>query len=565
MKNYPLYPVPDYVNVRELVEDVTKKHYEKTAYSYRVKASDGESVKVSFAQLGEDVRAFATAALQLGVKDGKCALIGKLSYGWICAYLGLLSVGAVVVPLDADWSAEELASTAGFAQCTSLFCGNDVLRSKASAICDACGIETVVAIENGQCEHTLKSLLDRGNADRLLGDTSYENSRISPDETALIVFTSGTTGKGKGVMLSQTALVSDICAGLSLIEGYSKTIGLLPPHHTFGSTVGILGHLIIGTEVYISSGLRYIMRELKEERPEHLILVPLYLETFRRKILDSARDSGKEKALGQLFTISAKMQKAKIDLRRRLFSSIHAFFGGRLKLVICGGAPLSPTIVDFFEGMGIRVLNGYGITECAPLISVNRNRQVKEGSVGRIIPIDRVKIKHPDEFGDGEICVKGPNVMLGYYNDEAATAAAFDNDGYFLTGDYGHVDSEGWLYITGRLKNLIILANGKNVYPEEIETELSDIPGIADVVVYEGISKTEGKSDAIVAEIYPNYEFLEKNGITDAYKHFNDHITEYNRHAVPYKKIGYLKVRETEFPKNTLRKIMRFKLDRTID
>ena len=258
-------------------------------------------------------------------------------------------------------------------------------------------------------------------------------------------------------MLSQTAIVSDITSGLSLIEGYSKTIGVLPPHHTFGSTVCILGNLIIGAEMYISSGLRYIMRELKEERPEHLIMVPLYLETFRRKILDTARDSGKEKALGQLFNISAKMKKAGIDMRRRLFSSILAFFGGKLKLVICGGAPLSPTVVDFFEGMGIRVLNGYGITECAPLISVNRNRQTKEGSVGRIIPIDRVKIKDPDEHGDGEICVKGPNVMLGYYNDPAATSAAFDNDGYFLTGDYGHVDSEGWLYITGRLKNLIIL------------------------------------------------------------------------------------------------------------
>lgn len=565
MKNYPLYPTHDYVNVRELLQDVTVRHSEKIAYSYRVKASDAESVKISFGRLGEDVRALATAAVKLGVKNGNTAIIGKLSYGWICTYLALLAVGAVIVPLDADWSAEELAATAKTAECKTLFCGNDVLKSKASVICDAAGIDTVVAMDNGECELTLASLIDKGNAERLMGDISYESARIHPDKTAVIVFTSGTTGKGKGVMLSQTAIVSDITSGLSLIEGYSKTIGVLPPHHTFGSTVCILGNLIIGAEMYISSGLRYIMRELKEERPEHLIMVPLYLETFRRKILDTARDSGKEKALGQLFNISAKMKKAGIDMRRRLFSSILAFFGGKLKLVICGGAPLSPTVVDFFEDMGIRVLNGYGITECAPLISVNRNRQTKEGSVGRIIPIDRVKIKDPDEHGDGEICVKGPNVMLGYYNDPDATSAAFDNDGYFLTGDYGHVDSEGWLYITGRLKNLIILANGKNVYPEEIETELSDIPGIADVVVYEGISRTDDKSDVIVAEIYPNSEYLEKIGIEDAYKYFNEHITAYNKNTVPYKKIGALKVRETEFPKNTLRKIMRFKIDRSID
>lgn len=565
MKKYPLYPSHDYVNIRELLEDVTLRHSDNIAYSYRIKASDAESVKISFSRLGEDVKALATAALKLGVKDGNCALIGKLSYGWVCTYLALLSVGAVVVPLDADWSAEELAATVKVAECTTLFCGNDILKSKAKTICDECGINTVVAIENGDNEYTLNSLIDKGNAMRLMGDVSYESSRISPDNTALLVFTSGTTGKGKGVMLSQTAIVSDICSGLTLITAYKKTIGLLPPHHTFGSTVSILGNLIIGAEVYISSGLRYIMRELKEEKPEHLILVPLYLETFRRKILDTARDSGKEKALGQLFKISAGLQKARVDLRRRLFSGIHAFFGGKLKLVVCGGAPLSPTIVDFFEGIGIRVLNGYGITECAPLISVNRNLQSKDGSVGKIISIDRIKIKDPDDNGDGEICVKGPNVMLGYYKDPEATANVFDNDGYFLTGDYGHVDSEGWLYITGRLKNLIILSNGKNVYPEEIETELSDIPGITDIVVYEGISKTEGKSDAIVAEIYPNYEYLEKSGITDAYKHFNEYITAYNKTCVPYKKIGYLKVRETEFPKNTLRKIMRFKLDRTIN
>lgn len=565
MKKYPLYPTPDYVNIRELVEDVTTRYYNKTAYSYRVKATDAESVKISFSRLAEDVKALATAALKLGVKDGNAALIGKLSYGWVCTYLALLSVGVVVVPLDADWGADELAATVTTAECTTLFCGNDILKSKKDTICAQSGINTVVAIENGECEHTLTSLIDMGNAERLMGDISYESSRISPDKTALLVFTSGTTGKGKGVMLSQTALVSDITSGLALIEGYSKTIGLLPPHHTFGSTVGILGNLIIGAEVYISSGLRYIMRELKDERPEHLILVPLYLETFRRKILDTARDTGKEKALGQLFKVSAKMKKAGIDLRRRLFSSILAFFGGKLKLLICGGAPLSPTIIDFFEGMGIRVLNGYGITECAPLISVNRNLQTKDGSVGKIISIDRVKIKDPDSHGDGEICVKGPNVMLGYYKDAEATAAAFDNDGYFLTGDYGHVDNEGWLYITGRLKNLIILANGKNVYPEEIETELSDIPGITDVVVYEGISRTESKSDAIVAEIYPNLEYLEKCGIEDVYKYFNEHITTYNKNAVPYKKIGVLKIRETEFPKNTLRKIMRFKLDRSID
>ncbi len=565
MKDYPLYPTENYINIRELVEDVTEKYGERIAYSYRVRPSDAESVKISFSRLGHDVRALASSALALGVKNGRTALIGKLSYGWVCSYLALLSVGAVVVPLDADWSAEELAATVERAGVTHLFCGNDIIKSKLSVIEEKLPARHTVAIEDGNCEHTLSSMIADGIESRMHGDTSYEDARISPDEAALIVFTSGTTGQGKGVMLSQSALVFDITAGLSLIRGYSKTIGLLPPHHTFGSTVGILGNLIIGAEVYISSGLRYIMRELKNERPEHLVLVPLYLETFRRKILDTARDTGKGHALSQLFAVASRLRSAPNAVRRRLFSGVLSFFGGRLKLVVCGGAPLSQPVADFFEDMGVRVLNGYGITECSPLISVNRNELVKEGSVGRVIPSVRVKIKEPDEYGDGEICIKGQNVMLGYLDNEQATRDAFDRDGYFLTGDYGHLDREGWLYITGRLKNLIILSNGKNVYPEEIETELSEIPGIVDIVVYEGISRDGNKSDMICAEIFPELDYFEKNGIDDINGYFSRHIADYNRHTVPYKKVGTIKLRETEFPKNTLRKIMRFKLDRHID
>lgn len=565
MKEYPLYPTENYINVRELVEDVTSRHADKIAYSYRTRPSDAESVKITFSQLGHDVRALATSALAMGVKNGRVALIGKLSYGWACSYLALLSVGAVIVPLDADWSGEELRAALERANVTHLFCGNDVLKNKLDFLSEVVPKHHTVAIEDGDFERTLSSMIVDGTEARMHGDTSYEDARISPDKTALIVFTSGTTGRGKGVMLSQSAILFDISAGLSLIHGYSKTIGLLPPHHTFGSTVGILGNLIIGAEVYISSGLRYIMRELKNERPEHLILVPLYLETFRRKILDTARDTGKDRALAKLFAVASKLENAPAAVRRRLFSGILSSFGGRLKLVVCGGAPLSAPVADFFEDMGVRVLNGYGITECSPLISVNRNDLVKSGSVGRIIPSVRVKIKDPDEYGDGEICIKGQNVMMGYLDDEEATLNAFDCDGYFLTGDYGHIDSDGWLYITGRLKNLIILSNGKNVYPEEIETELSEIPGIVDIVVYEGISRDESKSDMICAEIYPDFDYFEKNGIDDIKAYFTKNIADYNRHTVPYKKVGTVKIRETEFPKNTLRKIMRFKLDRHID
>ena len=247
-------------------------------------------------------------------------------------------------------------------------------------------------------------------------------------------------------------------------------------------------------------------------------------------------------------------------------------FGGELEMIICGGAALNQNIINFFESIGVTILNGYGITECAPLISCNRNEYRKRGSVGLPIIGGHVKIHNPDGNGEGEICYKGPNVMLGYYKDEAATAAVFDDEGYFHTGDYGKVEMEGedqWIYITGRLKNLIILSNGKNVYPEEIETDIQGVYGVGEVVVYAGESKetnADGSNpDIIVAEIFPDKDALELRGITDAQAHFEAAIKEINAKNVSYKRVDRVKLRDEEFPKNTSRKITRFKISKTID
>ena len=334
---------------------------------------------------------------------------------------------------------------------------------------------------------------------------------------------------------------------------------MLPPHHTFGSSVMIIGHTMIGCEVYISAGLRYVQKELREEKPGHLILVPLYLETFYRKIWSNIKEQGKEKLVCTMIKISNFLRKFKIDLRKKFFAAIRAAFGGDVSMIISGGAPINPDILDFFEAIGISTLNGYGITECAPIIAVNRSKNVVKGSVGNVI------IDEPNEDGEGEILVKGPNVMLGYYKDEAATAEAITTDGYFRTGDYGKLDEDNILYITGRKKNLIILSNGKNVYPEEIENELVAVPGVQDIIVYEGKSRRGMEHNAIVAEIFPDKDYIDKNGITDVKAYLGGYIDEYNKTATPYKKIAVLKVRDEDFPKNTLRKIMRFKLDMTID
>ncbi len=565
MKSKMLHVKNEFTNVRELVEWAGEKYGDDIAFSYKPEVRKSEITKVSFVQFRDDVRALATEMSAMGCADKHCILIGKFSYEWALTYYAALSIGAVLVPLDRDWQAEDLCDTAKKAKASFLFCDEDIAE-KASVIAENVDLYAPVVYLNAKKEpRTLSTLIESGREKFITVSNSYFDAKIDPTKLALLVFTSGTTGKGKGVMLNQRAILSDLSAIIPYIDFGKKTVGVLPPHHTYGSSVMLIGHVMIGCEIYISSGIRYVAKELKEQKPEHMVLVPLYLETFYRKIMATLKEKDKLDFVMKMIKVSNGLRKTGIDLRKKFFKEIAAAFGGEVKMLISGGAPINPDIIYFFDGIGITTLNGYGITECAPIIAVNHSHFVTPGSVGPVIDIDTVKIDEPNEDGEGEICVKGPNVMLGYYEDEEATAEAFDDEGYFRTGDYGKLDKNNVIFITGRKKNLIILSNGKNVYPEEIENELVATPGILDIIVYEGQSKRGLEHNAIVAEVYPDKDYVEKNGIEDIEAHLKPYIDEYNRNAVPYKKIAILKVREEEFPKNTLRKILRFKLDMTID
>ena len=415
-----------------------------------------------------------------------------------------------------------------------------------------------------------KTLFQIGEIAKILGVTRktllvFEDMGLLTPPFKDPEITSGTTGKGKGVMLSQTNIVSDMTQGMYLFDITPKTLNVLPPHHTFGSTVNYVGHYAQGSEIYITSGIKYLLGELKEQQPTHLVLVPLFVETLYRRIWTTAEKTGADKKLKMGMKISKALRKIGIDKRRSLFAQVHETFGGKLQMIICGGAALNQDIINFFDAIGITVLNGYGITECAPLVSCNRNEWQKNVSVGLPIIGEEVRIYDPDANGEGEICVKGPNVMMGYYEEPEATAAVIDADGFFHTGDYGKLDEQGWLYITGRKKNLIIFSNGKNVYPEEIETEISRIRGVLEVVVYAGESKSNPDKEVIVAEIFPDYEQLKNDGVVDVKEYFDEHVKVANTHMAPYKKVGLVKIRKEEFIKNTSRKITRFNIDKSID
>lgn len=549
-------------SVRDLIATVATKYSGNTAFSYRVKASDEEAVKISFRRLAYDVRCFGTEAISMGMSGSHCALIGRLSYHWIISYLGLLSVGAVVVPLDRDWTDADLADTVKQSDCKFLIYDNDI-SSKAEFICNESGIADPIIV--GGENDSFEAIIDAGRAKLEEGSNTFGKVVIDPDALAILVYTSGTTGKGKGVMLTQRMILTNIFEGLKLLKVGKKTIATLPPHHTFGSVIGILAPMWGGAEIYISSGLKHIVSEMKNEKPDFLILVPLFLETFYRKIKVALRKKGVEKLFNNMLKLRLGLKKVGIRSKNKLFKTVLETFGGNLTFIVSGGAPLSDDVFNFFMGLGIQILNGYGITECSPLVAVNRIGYITPGSVGIPILADKIKIDNMDENGDGEICVSGPNVMLGYYKDPDATADCFDGDGYFHTGDIGRLDEEGRLYITGRLKNLVILSNGKNVYPEEIEKEICDIPGVLDVVVYEGISARGVEYNTIVAEFYMDSEFVKSSKIEDAKEYLQPYIERYNKRAIQYKKISLVRVRDEDFPKNTLKKIMRFKIDRNID
>ena len=548
-----------------MIRQCADMYGDKTAYSFRIKPNDKEAVTKSYNDLKNDVAALATELIARGYQGKHVCLIGKLSYSWVLAYYATMSIGSVLIPLDRDWQAADLADTVKKADTDLLIVDADI-KDKGTEICETVGLSSLLFI--GGEENTLDSLIEAGSEKVAAGDDSLSAAPIDPMAMALLVFTSGTTGKGKGVMLSQKNILSDMAEVIPFIDFSVKCMAVLPPHHTYGSSVSILGQNSIGCHIYISSGIRYVSKELALEKPGHICAVPLYLETFYRKLTAGIKDSGKEGLVRFMMKLSNGLRKIGIDLRKPLFKSVLKNFGGELNMLISGGAPINQEIIDTFDALGINVLNGYGITECAPIIAVNHNYFKVAGSVGPILPIDEVKIVDPNEDGEGEIYVRGSNVMLGYYKDEETTREAFDEEGFFKTGDYGKVErikNADVLFITGRKKNLIILSNGKNVYPEEIENELMATPGLLEIVVYEGKSRRGDMYNAIVAEIYPDYDFMKKNGVEDVQKYFQEYVDKYNKTAVPYKKIAVLKVRDVEFPKNTLRKILRFKLDMSID
>ena len=416
----------EYLNIREMVEDIGTRYEGKVAYRYRNNPHDKEAVTVTYDEMRDHVRAFATEIVARGLAGKKICVIGKHTYPLIQSYYATMAIGSVWVPLDRDWAKEDLLDTVRNGECDYIMCDLDV-KDKVDYIVSELGLPAPLYL-NGDGEDSLIAWREAGAAKFAQDSSIYFNAPIDPDALAELVFTSGTTGQGKGVMLSQRNFMSDLADVIPFIDFSTKCMNVLPPHHTYGSSVSIFGQNSIGCDIYISSGVKYILKELQEHKPGHLVAVPLYVETFYRRILKGIDDKGKFGAAFVKGLISFNTACHKIGLKPFdgfFKKKVLASFGGELNMIISGGAPLNQDMADLFDGLGVKVLNGYGITECAPILAVNHNDFIVPKSVGPVLPIVDARIADADDNGEGEIQVKGPNVMLGYYKNASAFASSF--------------------------------------------------------------------------------------------------------------------------------------------
>lgn len=534
-KPYPYYKMPDVRTVKSLTAYGTDNFAQNKLADYY----SGKSLRSkTYGEFDRDTKALGSFLFSEGFKNCKIALIGENSYNWFMSFITILNGGNVCVPLDREMPADELLNFVTLCGCKAIIYSDSYSETveffRRSADCP---IERFIPMSQlPECIFVGEDLLDAEYTD-------YTDASVSPDDLACIVFTSGTTGKSKGVMLTHENLTSDVVSTCECAVG-SNTVVVLPFNHTFSWASSLFAAFLEGASMYICPNLKNIVADFKKYAPENFSAVPLVIEKIYKTIWDTAKEQGRDKLLKRSITVSNALLKKGIDVRRIMFKSIIDNLGGNLRTIICGGAALDPVYQKGLYDLGITVINGYGITECSPVVTVNRNDYFRLGSCGQALPCNQVKISSPDENGIGEVYVKGSNVMKGYFNDPEETEKAFDC-GWFKTGDYGRLDEDGFLYITGRKKNLIILANGKNVSPEEIEEKLVRLPFINEVVVYE-------ENEAVTAEFFPDEE-----NYPNAQMLINKAVSDYNAKAPTCKRISSIKFRNSEFPKTTTLKIKR--------
>lgn len=557
-KNYALNKVTKVNSIREMLELAVKEAGKKNAFKYRDENQNDKIVKVTYKEFNNDTEELGTALASIGMADKHIAMIGENSYKWLTVYLTVLKSTGVFIPIDRELPCKDIINVLKHSDSEVLFYSEKYEKWINEIKENVPNIKFFIGLNRKEHDGNILSYdIFKENGKNVLnqGSKIYTDLKDDENKLKLLVYTSGTTGQPKGVMLTEHNLISVVYYGLQVADIGEKCLSVLPYHHTYEAVAGILVELHHHSCICINDSLKNVLKNLQLFKPDFIYVVPAFTEVFYKNIWNTAQKSGKDKALKKLIPISNGLRAAGIDLRQKLFKSIHDAFGGNLKEIICGGAPIRPEIGKFFNDIGITLLNGYGITECSPLVSVNRVKFNDSYTVGVVLPCCEIKLENVNSDGDGEICVKGDIVMQGYYKDAEKTARVLKN-GWFNTEDYGSINKKGQLVINGRKKNLIVLDNGKNIYPEEIENYILSIPYVQEVVVKAKKNKN-GQEVSLLAEVFLNEEKVNEMKAENIKEILKKDIFEACKELPAYKRITEIEIRKTEFEKTTTNKIKR--------
>ncbi|MDR0287897.1 MAG: AMP-binding protein [Clostridiales bacterium] len=546
-----------------------KKFGSKTAFLRKTPGTVGY-IPITYSQYKNDVDAFGTALCSLGLKGKPIAIIGENRYEWSVSYLSVINGTGVVVPLDRELPVNEIILSLNRAEVSAIIFSPKLIE-KVSQIKDSVPtLEKFIIMDYENLERTdnildFWTLLELGHKLLNEGNRDFIDSEIDPEAMSVLLFTSGTTENSKAVMLSHRNICRNLMAMTQMVYIGEKDVflSLLPIHHTYECTCGFLCPIYRGCTVAYCEGLRHITQNMEEAKVTMVLVVPLILESMYKKVWDTIEKSGMTKKVNFALKISKFLLKFGIDLRKKLFAKIHESFGGHIRLFISGAANIDSEILAGFRNFGILAIQGYGLTECAPIAALNRNCDYKDSAAGLPLPGLEIKLDDENNEGIGEIIVKGPNVMLGYYNNPEATKN-YIKDGWFFTGDLGYIDSDNFVHITGRKKNVIVTKNGKNIYPEEIEFLLLKSPYIEEVVVY---GDNSGDDTVVKAIVFPSFDNIKAD--IDSGKLLTDNIHDIiraeikatNKQITNYKDVKDFTIRDTEFEKTTTKKIKRYVLN----
>lgn len=556
-------------NYRDLVNSTVNKYPKGIAYKFKknmernMPKEEIEYVNITYKEFGEDIKSFSTALLKKGLENKRIVLIGSNRYEWCVSYLAVTTGNMVVVPLDKALPASEIEIL--------------IKRSEAEAIIfdqNYLDVMKNIAMHNEKIKHLIcmdsintkdgisfAELKKEGQKEVEKGDKQYDEIILEKGKMSIMLFTSGTTNNPKAVMLSQ----QNVCANIEAVARYVKMyptdtlLSFLPIHHTFECTITFLYGIYYGVTVAFCDGLKYIAQNLEEYKISVFVAVPLVLESMYKKIQKGIEESGKKKLVDTMSKISRGLLKCKIDVRKYLFKSILDKFGGNLRVIFYGAAPMSKDCIIGYNNLGIKLLQGYGLTETSPVISCETDQKQRPGSIG--LPLDNleVKIEDVDSEGVGEITVKGPNVMMGYYKDEEATSKVL-NDGWFRTGDYGYIDEDGYLYITGRKSDVIVLKNGKNVYPQEIEFLINKLSYVQESIVFS--REVDSKDSVLGAKVVYDFDYLKEHFGEKTQEEYKEmiwqDIKEINKTLPYFKYIKEIIVTKEPLIKTTTQKIKRY-------